>query len=354
MRSLKLTGLRRMQLVDAPKPVLTKPTDVLIRVACVGVCGSDVHYYTTGRIGSQVVQYPFAVGHEFAGTIEAVGADVYTVRPGDRVAVDPAMPCFVCDQCLAGRRHTCRKLRFLGTPGQGEGCLCDYVVMPASTCIPLPDKCTMEQGALIEPLSIGAYAARLAGDLRGKCVAILGGGPIGLSVLLAARRAGAARIYVSDPIAARRAFARQCGAVWGGAPGEDLVAAILRHEPLAMDAVLECCGQQAALDQAIKLLKPGGRLVLVGIPEVDRISFDIDLLRRREIVIRNVRRQNECIEAGVDLVTMFPDLTAGMVTHRFPAEQTQTAFNLVACYQDNIIKAIVQFDGNSHEETKGG
>ena len=119
---------------------------------------------------------------------------------------------------------------------------------------------------------------------------------------------------------------------------------ILRREPLGMDAVFECCGQQTALDQAVELLKPGGCLVLVGIPEVDRISFNIDLLRRREIVIRNVRRQNECVEAGVDLVTAFPDLTARMVTHRFPVEQAQAAFDLVAGYQDGVIKAMVQFD----------
>lgn len=344
MRSFNLTGLRSMQMSDRPKPVLTTSTDVLIRVACVGVCGSDVHYYTTGRIGSQVVQYPFAVGHEFAGTIEAAGSDVRNVQPGDRVAVDPAMPCFACDQCRAGRCHTCRKLRFLGCPGQAEGCLCDWIVMPASTCIRLPAGCTMEQGALIEPLSIGAYAAHLAGDLRGKGIAILGCGPIGLSVLLAARRAGAARIYVSDPIAPRRAFAQSCGAVWGGNPAPDLVAEILRQEPLALDVVFECCGQQAALDQAIELLKPGGRLVLVGIPEVDRVSFSIDLLRRREIVIQNVRRQNECVEAGVELVKTFPELTTGMVTHRFPAAQTQAAFDLVAAYQDGVIKAMVHFD----------
>ena len=343
MRCLKLTGLRQMQLVDVPKPAITKPTDVLIRVGAVGVCGSDVHYYTTGRIGSQVVKYPFAVGHEFAGTIEAVGRDVRTMRVGDRVAADPAMPCFACDQCLANRRHTCRKLNFLGCPGQVEGCLCDYMVMPAATCIPLPADCTLEQGALIEPLAIGAYAAKLAGDLAGRKIGILGCGPIGLSVLLAARQAGAARIYVSDPIASRRAFALQCGAAWGGAPDADLVAGILRQEPLALDAVLECCGQQAAMDQAVELLKPGGRLVLVGIPEVDRVSFSIDLLRRREIVIRNVRRQNECDQAGADLVKHFPQLTAAMVTHRFPAEQTQAAFDLVAAYGDGVVKAMIQF-----------
>ena len=111
-----------------------------------------------------------------------------------------------------------------------------------------------------------------------------------------------------------------------------------------MDAVFECCGQQAALDQAIELLKPGGRLVLVGIPKVDRVNFSIDLLRRREIVIQNVRRQNECDAAGAGLVTAFPDLTAGMITHRFPAEQTQSAFDLVADYEDGVLKAMVRFD----------
>lgn len=333
-----------MQLATVSKPTLPRAGEVLIRVACVGVCGSDVHYYTTGRIGSQVVQYPFQVGHEFAGTIAAVGADVINLKPGDRVAVDPAMPCFACDQCRAGRRHTCRKLRFLGCPGQADGCLCDSIVMPASSCLPLPAACTMEQGALIEPLAIGAYTVRLAGDLRGQCIAILGCGPIGLSVLLAARQAGASRIYVIDPLAGRRLFAQQCGAAWSGVPGKPAVAAILQQEPLAMDTVFECCGQQQALDQCIELLKPGGRLMLVGIPEVDRVSFSIDLLRRREILIQNVRRQNECDHAGAALLTAFPDLTAAMITHRFPAEQTQDAFDLVAGYQDNVIKAMVWFD----------
>lgn len=343
MRCFTLTGIRQMQLVDVPRPAVVGAKDVLIRVGCVGVCGSDVHYYTTGRIGSQVVQYPFAVGHEFAGTIESVGAEVKNFRPGDRVAVDPAMPCFVCDQCRAGRSHTCRKLRFLGCPGQAEGCLCDVIAMPATSCVRLPSAATLEQGALIEPLSIGAYAARMAGELRGRRVAILGCGPIGLSVLLAARGAGAERIYVSDPIPGRRAFAARCGAAWGGDPAHGLVAGVLEREPLCLDMVFECCGQQAALDQAVELLKPGGKLVLIGIPEVDRVSFSIDLLRRRELCIQNVRRQNECVEAGMALLETFPELTTALVTHRFPAEQTQAAFDLVAGYADGVIKAMVRF-----------
>ena len=344
MRCLRLTGIRRMELADTPPPRVTTPNDVLLRVGAVGVCGSDVHYYTAGRIGSQVVQYPFIVGHEFAGTVAAVGAAVKNFRPGDRVAVDPAMPCFDCDQCRAGRPHTCRKLRFLGTPGQGEGCLCDLVVMPASSCLRLPDGLTLEQGALIEPLSIAVYAVRLGGDVRGRTVAILGAGPIGLSVLLAARQAGAARVYVSEPIAARRAFASRAGVAWCGDPTDGLVERILQQSPLAVDAVFECCGRQEALDQAVELLKPGGRLVLVGIPEVDRVSFSIDLLRRRELTLQNVRRQNGCVEAGLALLEAYRDTATAMITHRFPAARTPEAFDLVAGYADGVIKAMVHFD----------
>lgn len=347
MRCIQLTSLRHMHLTEKPRPVIANPGDVLIRIGAVGVCGSDVHYYTTGRIGSQVVQYPFAVGHECAGTVEAVGPAVKNLRPGDRVAVDPAMPCFACDQCRAGRHHTCRHMRFLGCPGQAEGCLCDAIVMPETSCFVMPEALTMEQGALIEPLCIGAYAVRLAGDVRGRTLAIQGSGPIGLSVLLAARQAGATRIYVVDPIAARRALAQQCGATWTCAPEKTLVADLLAREPAGLDLIFECCGQQSALDQALELLKPGGRLMLIGIPETDRVSFSIDLLRRREIDIQNVRRQNDCVAAGLALVQNFPRETTSMITHRFPAARTAEAFELVAGYQDGVVKAMVSFEDAS-------
>jgi L-iditol 2-dehydrogenase len=342
VRAFQLTGIRGLRQVDLPPPAVRRPTDVFVRIGAVGVCGSDVHYYIRGRIGSQVVQYPYLVGHECAGTVEKTGPAVTRVRSGDRVAVDPAMPCFACDQCRAGRCHTCRHLGFLGTPGQAEGCLCDYIVMPETSCFPVPAAVSLELAALIEPLSIGAYTARLAGDLRGRRAAILGCGPIGLSVLLAARQAGAACLYATDPLAYRQAVAQRCGADWCGAP-EAAAAEIPRREPLGLDVVFECCGRQSALDQAVDLLKPGGRLVLVGIPEEDRVSFSIDLLRRREICIQNVRRQNECVEAGIGLLHAFPDLCAGMITHRFPAEKTQAALDLVAEYADGVVKAMVLF-----------
>ena len=123
MKAMQLTGIRQMEMRELPDPILVNDSDVLIKILSVGVCGSDIHYYVSGKIGDQVVQYPFTVGHEGAGRVVEVGSAVTHVRPGDRIAVEPAMPCWQCDQCQAGRHHTCRNLRFLGCPKHAEGCL---------------------------------------------------------------------------------------------------------------------------------------------------------------------------------------------------------------------------------------
>ena len=169
MKAMALTARNEMTPADVPAPEIRNDTDVLLKVRAVGVCGSDVHYYRTGRIGSQVVTYPFRVGHEFAATVQATGRKVGRVKIGDLVAVDPAISCGQCDQCRAGRRHTCRKLLFLGCPGQIEGCLCEYVVMPENCCYPVRPPITPEQAAFAEPLSIGIYAVTLAGTVRTSC-----------------------------------------------------------------------------------------------------------------------------------------------------------------------------------------
>jgi len=332
-----------MEMVEAPDPKLERDTDVLLDINVVGVCGSDVHYYTTGRIGSQVVRHPFRVGHECSATVREVGSKVTGLKPGDLVAVDPAAPCGECDQCKCGREHTCRNLTFLGTPGQGEGCLCDRIVMPAGSCFPVPDGVTPEQAAIIEPLSIGVYSVQLSIPMPGARIAILGCGPIGLSVLMPARVQGAEKIYVTDRIDDRLRVAEKAGACWTGNPDkEDVVAAVSEREPLLLDAVFECCGRQQALDQALELLKPGGKLVIVGIPEVDRVSFSIDKLRRQEICVQNVRRQNGCVQAAIDLVASGNVDVDFMVTHRFPLERTKEAYDMVHNYEDGVVKAIIE------------
>ncbi|MFC1463185.1 zinc-binding dehydrogenase [Verrucomicrobiota bacterium] len=343
MRSMVLTDIGAMKLVEAPDPKIERDTDVLLDIKVVGVCGSDVHYYTTGRIGSQVVQHPFRVGHECSATVKEVGSKVTGLKPGDLVAVDPAAACGECAQCKSGRPHTCRNLTFLGTPGQGEGCLCDQIVMPAESCFPVPEGVTPEQAAIIEPLSIGAYSVQMTAPMQGARIAILGCGPIGLSVLMPARVQGAGKIYVTDKIDDRLRVAEQAGACWTGNPDkEDIVASITEQEPLLLDAVLECCGQQDALDQSIELLKPGGKLVIVGIPEVDRVSFSIDRLRRHEICVQNIRRQNGCVQAAIDLVASGEINVDFMVTHHFPLERTKEAFDMVHNYEDGVVKALIE------------
>ena len=334
-----------MELRDLPEPELRSDHDVLLQVRTVGVCGSDVHYYTTGRIGSQVVEYPFTVGHECAAVVEKVGTAVQHVKPGDPVAVEPAISCHACDQCLAGRPHTCRNLKFLGCPGQIEGCLSERLVMPAECCYPLAENMTLEDGALSEPLSIGVYAVRQAGDLRGKRIGILGAGPIGLSTMLPALADGAQSVYVTDRLDSRCAVASEHGATWTANPDKaDIVTDVQEREPLLLDVVFECCGQQEALDQAVELLKPGGKLMVIGIPEFDRFSFAADTARRKELTLQNVRRQNGCVQEALDLIgsgTIHPQF---MVTHRFPFAKTKDAFDLVDQYADGVVKAMIATD----------
>ncbi|NQU39873.1 MAG: alcohol dehydrogenase catalytic domain-containing protein [Lentisphaerae bacterium] len=346
MQAIKLTGIRRMEMMEVPTPSLTRDDDVLIKMKTVGVCGSDVHYYESGQIGSQVVQYPFAVGHEGAGVVEAVGTAVTRVKVGDRIAIEPAISCGQCDQCRVGRPHTCRTLVFLGCPGQIEGCLSDYIVMPQACCFLLADHTTLEEGALSEPLAIGVYAVQQSVPMAGANIGILGAGPIGMSVFLPARAQGAGHIYVTDKIDERVALATAAGADWAGNPDrEDVVAAITEREPAQLDVVFECCGEQEALDQAVALLKPGGKLMLIGIPPTaERVTFPIDTMRRKELTVQNVRRQHDCVQAALDLIGQ-PDAKVGqMVTHRFPFSETQAAFDLVANYREGVLKAMVVFE----------
>ena len=343
MKAMKLTGIRRMEMMEVPTPQIVHDHDVLIRMKTIGVCGSDVHYYETGQIGSQVVTYPFAVGHEGAGMVDAVGAAVTRVKPGDRIAIEPAMSCGECDQCKAGRPHTYRKLRFLGCPKQAEGCLSEYIVMPEACCFKIHDHTTLDEAAISEPLAIGVYAVKQSIPMPGAKVGILGAGCIGLSVLLPSKAQGAEGIYVTDKIDYRLELAKKAGAVWGGNPDrEDVVAKVAELEPNGLDVVFECCGEQDALDQAIDMLKPGGKLMLIGIPPTaKRVTFLIDKLRHKEICIQNVRRQCHCVQPALDMMERGDVDVSVMVTHRFPFEQTQDAFDVAASYTDGVLKAMI-------------
>ncbi len=342
MNAAVLTGIRQMEIADVPKPSIKNDNDVLLKIKAVGVCGSDVHYYVNGKIGSKVAQYPHIVGHECSATVEATGKKVKNLKPGDCVAVEPAVSCHQCFQCKMGRENTCLNLKFLGIPGELSGCLCEYIVMPQDCCLPAGNGLSHEMAALCEPFSIGLYTIQQSGLSKGDKIAIFGSGPIGLSCLVAAKIHNAGAVYMTDKVDDRVIFAKKMGAGWSGNPDKtDVVKEILKMEPSGVDIACECAGKQETIDQCIDILRPGGTLMLVGIPEFERISFPIGLIRRKEITIINVRRQNRCTSKAIELVSSGRAEIEPFITHRFKIDQAKQAFDLVSDYKDGVIKAII-------------
>lgn len=346
MKAVFLTGIGKLEVQDIPMPRLQHEDDVLLRVDVVGVCGSDMHYFKEGRIGSQVVQFPWIVGHEFGATVVEVGPAVGGLKEGQLVAVDPLISCQHCDQCHAGRSHTCRHQVFMGCPGQMPGCMCEYVVMPARCCFALPASMSAVDAALSEPFSIALHARNLAAAQEGQHVAILGCGPIGLSVLAALRASDPCEIYATDLLDYRLEVAQRLGAdSTVNAATEDAAAALKESQPLGMDVVFECAGKQETIDQAVSILAPGGKLVLVGIPSQDRVSIDFNDLRRKELAVQSVRRQNECVEPAIEMLQSGEVDLSSLVTHHFDLGQSQQAFETVSAYRDGVVKAMIHVAG---------
>jgi L-iditol 2-dehydrogenase len=345
MKAAVLTGVGRVEVRDVPRPVLRAEDDVLLRTSVAGLCGSDLHYYLSDTVGGERVHYPAVVGHECAAVVAEAGPRARRVRPGDRVAVEPSISCGTCDQCRAGRMNTCRTIGFLGHPGEKDGCLAEYFVMPERNCLSLPAGVSPTEGMLAEPLSIALHALQLAGHSPGRSIAVLGSGPIGLSLILAARAARVPEVYATDRVEARVEAGRRAGAVWTGNPDrEDVVRSVLSAQPLGLDAVFECSGDPAALDQAIDLVKPGGRIFIVGIPLVERVGLPFRVLRRKEIALQNVRRQNQCFERALGLIADGSIDVAWLATHAFSLDEAARAFAVAAERLDGVLKAAIKFE----------
>ncbi len=345
MKSVLLTGIKQFETQQTPIPEISRDSDVLIRIKMVGVCGSDIHYYTSGRIGNQFVEFPFIIGHEAAGIVERTGKNVTRVKPGQKIAIDPAVSCGNCDQCRAGRENTCRELLFLGCPKQLDGALCEYIVLHENCCFPINDNTSFEQATLSEPLAIAVYSVEQSRLQDKSNVAILGAGTIGMSIFHVLRSKNVGDVYITDKIQDRLDFAQQLNPRWCGNPDRtDVVEEISNIEPLLMDVVFECSGDTEAFVHAIKLLKPGGKLAIVGIPDVDNITFPIHELRRKEITIINIRRQTNSTQRAIDLLeSRHIDMDA-MVTHHFSLDETSDAFELVSNYRDGVMKAMISVD----------
>ncbi|MFT4009035.1 MAG: NAD(P)-dependent alcohol dehydrogenase [Nocardioidaceae bacterium] len=319
MRASVMTGLGSLQVEIRAVPVPTEH-QVLVEVAAVGVCGSDVHYYRHGRIAHCVVTGPLILGHELSGRIVGTGAKVDDTRIGQRVAVEPQRPCRRCTQCLTGHYNLCPRMEFYATPPV-DGAFCRYVVIEADMAHPIPDSLSDEAAALLEPLSVAIAAVRKARTTAGASVLIAGAGPIGILCAQTARAFGATRVVVSDPVVSRRECALRYGATEVIDPAAVDVATL---EP-QVEAFIDASGASAAVVTGIRAVRPTGRVVLVGMGE-DEMTLPVSYLQYSEIVLTGVERYANTWATAIALAAGgLVDLDS-LVTGRYDLDHVAEAF----------------------------
>ena len=342
MRASRLHGVRDLHLEKLPRPT-PGPGQVLLRVATVGVCGSDVHYYLHGRIGSQVVTAPIIMGHEFSAWVAELGPGVGDLAVGQLVSVEPGISCGKCEPCLQGHPNLCPNVRFCGTPPI-DGVFAEYTVMPAENCFPLPAGFGPLEGAMLEPLGIAIHTVDLAHLQAGQTVAVLGAGPIGLLIAAVARAAGASRIIMTEPLAHRRRFALDYVADAALNPEEVDVVAEIQHLTggRGVDVAFEAAGGSDTPQQAAAIARIGGKVIIAGIPSDDSMNMNASTVRRKGLTIKVVRRSKHTYPRAMRLVQAGMVDVKRLASHEFPLERIDEAFELVAGYRDGVLRAMIQ------------
>jgi L-iditol 2-dehydrogenase len=307
--------LTRPGQIEVNEMDLAAPGDgeVLIRVHAVGLCGSDAHWFEEGSIGDAGLGAGLVLGHEFSGVIDS------GPRAGERVAVDPAIPCLVCEQCRRDRQNLCLDLRFAGH-GITHGALRRHLVWPERCLVSMPDDMPDAVGALLEPLGVAIHAVDLASVDDTTTVGVIGSGPIGLLVILVLQSLGVTRIVATDPIARRLETAEAIGATVEPTP--------LADSSARFDVVFDAVGTDAALATALDVTRPGGLVVAVGIPPDDRNTLTASVARRKELTLRWSRRMDAGdLARAASLAAGRIDTLAGLVTHRYPLSEAAEAFD---------------------------
>ena len=346
MLAALLHGPRDLRVERVAHPGPPGRGEVLLRVKVTGICGSDLHSYQDARIGDTPIQGPLILGHEFSGLIEAVGPDSLDghfdpLRPGTRVAVDPAQPCGRCEFCEKGHPNLCRRLHFCGNYPDG-GSLCEWMHMPAHSCFPVPDSVDDESAALLEPLGVAVHAVDLAKIKVASSVAILGAGPIGLLLLQLAKLSGASPIFVTDMLPWRLAVAGKYGGVPIRCDESDPVARIQKEtHGRGVDVTIEAAWADHSVAQATEMARLGGRVVLVGIPGDDHLAMKHSTARRKGLTIMMSRRMKHAYPRAIRLAEQGSVDLTGLVSHRFPLKKAAEAFALNSAYRDKVVKVMI-------------
>jgi L-iditol 2-dehydrogenase len=327
-------GDLRFSLEPEPSP---GEGEVLIEIRATGICGSDLHWFQSGAIGDAKLDQPLVLGHEFAGVVRSQQSQ-YAQQ---RVAVDPAIPCLRCEYCLEGNPNLCASLRFAGHAAQ-DGSLRQFVAWPERCLYPLPDQISLEEGALLEPLGVAIHAVNLSQLQPGMKVGVFGCGTIGLLIIQLARLSGVEEIIATDRYTHRLEAACHFGAkqlfpvdedwsderVWSATGGSGVAVAF------------EVAGANPTVEAAVAAARPGGKVVLIGIPETDRTAFTASIARRKGLSLQLVRRMKHTYPRAIQLTINHQVDLKSLITHHFPLSQAEQAFQVAVRYEG--IKVIIE------------
>jgi L-iditol 2-dehydrogenase len=339
MKAAQLVGIRQFRVVDQ-EPQPPGPGEVQVRVAAVGICGSDMHNFTEGGIGDSPCKYPMVLGHEPSGVVLGTGAGVTGVGEGDHFALEPAIACGHCEMCRVGRANLCENMHFMSSGGI-PGFFREIVNLPAHNLIPVPQHVGLREATLVEPLAVALHSLSFASIQPGETAVVFGTGPIGLLTIAALKLARAGRVWAVEPVAYRREMAVAMGAD-AVLDTSDPVAAILNDTSRrGVDIAFDCAAGTDTVNQCIGALARGGRLVYTAIPAGILVPFHAPGLRKKEITFLNVYRSNNQTDRARDILAEHIARFAPLVTHSRPLDEVQQAFEVVDRYADGVGKMIV-------------
>ncbi len=316
------------------------PGEVLVRLRATGICGSDMHWYKEGGIGSSRAVYPMVLGHEPAGEIVAVGKNVEGLKTGQKVVVEPSITCGLCEFCRSGQHNNCISSTFMGSP-QMPGLFREFAVVPVRNIMTLPDSMSFVAATILEPLAVILHVLELVDIRLGDTVAVMGAGPVGLLTASVARVAGASRIFVADKVPHRLQMARELGADFTAETSKFGQLVMDETRGRGVDVVLDAAAALETINLSFAIARTGGQVVLIGIPSESELNMDIHTAMAKELNVQTIRRSNHNGHGALALMES-GRIGDRIVTHRLPLEKTALGFELLSEYADGVGKVVIE------------
>lgn len=342
MKVAVMNGIGKMGFEERPVPQ-PKDNEVLVKLEYVGICGSDIHYYETGRIGNYIVEPPFVLGHEPGGVVVEVGKDVRHLKVGDRVALEPGKTCGHCRFCREGKYNLCPDVIFFATPPV-DGVFQEYVAHEADLCFKLPENVSTLEGALIEPLAVGFHAANQGGAHAGQTAVVFGAGCIGLVSMMALKAEGVSKVYVVDIMQKRLDKAMELGAT--GVINSKEESLTERINELTggegVDLVIETAGTEITTRSAIEIARKGSTIVLVGYSKSGEMNLPMSLFIDKELTFKSVFRYRHIYPMAIDAVAAGKVNLKGIATDIFDLDDIQNAMDRSVRDKADIVKSVVK------------